>query len=67
MIYLMRIIVKIKEFYMSDKNENLRKNAKKNDNNWATTDITTVPDVLPYILSNFLINIFSLLSYSFKT
>ena len=52
---------------MSDKNENLRKNTKKNNDNWVTTDITTVSDALPYILSNFLINIFSLLSYSFKT
>ena len=39
---------------MSDKNENLRKNTKKNNNNWVTTDITTVPDALPFILSNFL-------------
>ena len=49
------------------KYKKIQKNTKKNNNNWVTTDITTVPDALPYILSNFLTNIFSLLSYSYKT
>ena len=40
---------------------------KNNNNNWVRTDITTVPDALPYILPDFLTNIFSLLSYLYKT